>query len=237
MTNVTQLPVAPEVADVDMTAMTRHEGANLAAVLDVAKIFVQSGFFADSTKMSQAAVKVMAGQELGFGPFASMNGIYIVKGRTSLSSNLMATAIKRTRKYNYRITEHTDKACAIDFFENGQKVGTSRFTIEDAKKAGTQNMDRFPRNMLFARALSNGAKWYCPDAFGGAPVYAPEDFGMEQREDGTYIEPEPEPVAVVAEIVDDKHIAEPQRKSTKGEAKSCPTHGAFEGAYCAECCQ
>ena len=28
--------------------------------------------------------------------------------------------------------------------------------------------------MLFARAISNGVKWYCPDVFGG-PVYVPEE--------------------------------------------------------------
>jgi hypothetical protein len=30
--------------------------------------------------------------------------------------------------------------------------------------------------MLYARALSNGAKWYCPDVFGG-PIYTPDELG------------------------------------------------------------
>jgi hypothetical protein len=29
--------------------------------------------------------------------------------------------------------------------------------------------------MLFARAISNGVKWYCPDVFCG-PVYVPEEM-------------------------------------------------------------
>jgi hypothetical protein len=29
--------------------------------------------------------------------------------------------------------------------------------------------------MLFARAISNGVKWYCPDVFSG-PVYVPEEM-------------------------------------------------------------
>jgi hypothetical protein len=33
--------------------------------------------------------------------------------------------------------------------------------------------------MLFARAISNGAKFYCPDAFAGAPVYTPDELGAE----------------------------------------------------------
>ncbi|NBO17384.1 MAG: hypothetical protein EBV07_00610 [Proteobacteria bacterium] len=54
-------------------------------------------------------------------------------------------------------------------------IGNSTFTIEDAKKAGTKNTDKFPRNMLFARAMSNGVKWYTPDVFAG-PVYVPEEM-------------------------------------------------------------
>jgi hypothetical protein len=59
---------------------------------------------------------------------------------------------------------------------------SSEFTIEDAKKAGLLtsgnrgSWEKYPRNMLFARALSNGAKWHCADIFGG-PVYVPEEMG------------------------------------------------------------
>jgi hypothetical protein len=56
------------------------------------------------------------------------------------------------------------------------EIGESRFTAKDAQAAGTQNMAKFARNMLFARAMSNGAKWYTPDIFGG-PVYTPEEMG------------------------------------------------------------
>jgi len=37
-------------------------------------------------------------------------------------------------------------------------------------------MDKFPKNMLFARAMSNGIKWFTPDVFAG-PVYTPEELG------------------------------------------------------------
>jgi hypothetical protein len=179
--------------------------------LKIAEVFVKSGFFKDSVKVSQAAVKIMAGHEYGFGPFASMNGIYIVKEKAALSANLMATAIKRSGKYNYRIVEHTDQKCAIDFYERGKLLGRSEFSRDDAKRAGTQNMEKFPKNMLFARALSNGAKWHCPDAFGGAPVYAPDELGMTQREDGSFEEP-----------AEELHIAEPRRKSEAANPTPAP---------------
>ena len=127
-----------------------------------ATIFAKSGYFQDAQQMAQAAVKIIAGAECGVKPFASMNGIYIVKGRTSMSANLLATLVKSSGKYNYKIVEISTTKCHIDFYENGELSGASVFTIEDARKAGTQNLDKYARNMLFARAMSNGVRWYCP---------------------------------------------------------------------------
>lgn len=149
---------------------------------ELGTLLAKSGFFTDTREAGQAIVKVLAGRELGFGPVASMTGINIIKGRVSVSANLMAAAVKRTGKYNYRVTEHTDKACEIAFYEGKDDIGHSRFTIDDAKRAGTQNLDKFPRNMLFARAMSNGVKWYCPDVFGG-PIYTPDEMGATPTDD------------------------------------------------------
>ena len=149
-------------------------------VMDLGNVLAKSGYFQDAKDAAQAVVKVLAGRELGFGPIASMTGFHIIKGRVSMSANLMAAAVKRRGKYNYRVVRHDESICSIEFFErNGDKwesVGVSQFTIEDARKAGTQNLEKFPRNMLFARAMSNGAKWYTPDIFGG-PVYTPDELG------------------------------------------------------------
>ena len=147
-------------------------------VMTLGAVLAKSGYFQDARDAAQAVVKVLAGQELGFGPIASMTGIYIVKGSVSLSANLIAASVKRG-KYNYRITELTDTACKIDFYEGKEKVGESGFTMDDAKAAGLalgENYKKFPRNMLFARAMSNGAKWFCADVFGG-PVYTPDELG------------------------------------------------------------
>ena len=67
------------------------------------QVMVKSGFFSDTRDAAQAIVKILAGQELGFGPIASMQGVYIVKGKTSLSANLVGAAIKRSGRYDYRI--------------------------------------------------------------------------------------------------------------------------------------
>lgn len=165
----------------------------------VGDVFVRSGFFADTRDAAQAIVKVMAGQELGFAPIASMTGVYIVKGKVSLSANLIAAAVKRSGRYTFRVRQHDAKICEIEFFEldkagNKESIGVSSFTMQEATQAGlasSATWKNFPRNMLYARAMSNGAKWYCPDVFGG-PVYTPDELGATiDGETGEVIDIEP----------------------------------------------
>ena len=146
-------------------------------VMSLGEVLKRSGYFSDVREASQAVVKILAGQELGIGPIAAMTGIYIVKGRVTLSANLMAAQIKRSGRYTYIVRTMADNGCSIEFFENERSIGTSSFTEADAKAAGLlggENWKKFPRNMYFARAISNGAKWFCPDVFSG-PVYTPEE--------------------------------------------------------------
>jgi len=146
-----------------------------------------SGFFQDSRSAAQAVVKILAGQELGFGPFASMTGISIIQGRPAIGANLIAAAIKRSGRYDYRILRLDETGCEIAFFDRGQEIGRAAFNEEDAKRAGLLDKDtwrKYRRNMYFARAISNGARWYCPDIFGGGPVYTPEELGAAVNEAG-----------------------------------------------------
>lgn len=160
------------------------------SLMELGNVLSRSGYFSDVRDVAQAIVKVLAGREMGFGPIASMTGIYIVKGKPSMGANLIAAAVKRSGKYDYRVRTHTADECSIEFYEriDGKRelIGVSTFTKADAIKAGTQNLDKFPRNMFFARAMSNGAKWYCADVFGG-PIYTPEELGATVDDDGEVI--------------------------------------------------
>jgi len=154
------------------------------------KAMVASGFFQDVKQISQAIVKIQAGAEIGLPPFASMTGVHIIKGKPVLGANLIATLIKNDPRYNYRVKRLDNDACCVVFYEGGEIVGESEFTTADASDAGinNQNWQKYPRNMLFARAISNGAKWYTPGIFGGMPVYTPDEFGLAVDEDGDVVE-------------------------------------------------
>jgi hypothetical protein len=160
------------------------------------KMLAMSGYFEKSANPDQAiaqmCTKILAGRELGFGPFAAVNGIYIIQGRPSVSANLMASAVKASGRYDYKVHKMDATVCEIEFFEisNGKRtsLGMSSFNATEAKAAQTKNMDKFPRNMLFARAMSNGVRWYCPDVFSGNAVYVPEELGADVDQEGNVID-------------------------------------------------
>lgn len=159
---------------------------NINDVMNTAKIFAESGMFTDSKQMAQAFVKIQAGQEMGIGAFASMTGINIIMGKPTISAGLIASAVKGSGKYDYKVKEMNEKICSVDFYQGKEFIGNSTFTLEDAKKQSTKNLDKFPKNMLFARAISNGQKWFCPDIF-QISVYVPEEMA-EQTEEINHVE-------------------------------------------------
>lgn len=153
----------------------------------IAKMCAGSGFFQDSKEASQACVKIQAGKELGFPPVVSMTQVYIVKGRVSTSASLMAAALRKAG-YNYKLIRHDNTGCSIEFFDKtGNSLGLTEFTESDARTAGLlggDNWKKYPRNMYFARAMSNGVRFFAPDALGGQSVYTPEELGADVDETG-----------------------------------------------------
>lgn len=151
----------------------------LTEITAIAEHFYRSGMFPDLASEAQAVVKILAGQEIGIGPFEAMRGIDVIKGKTALSAGLIGARIKASGRYDYSIIRLDDQGCEIRFFDQGQPLTPhSIFERVDAERAGLLGRDmysKFPRNMYFARALSNGARWHCPDVFGGA-VYTPDEL-------------------------------------------------------------
>ena len=183
------------------TAVTVYERMN--ELSTAATALHASGFFSDVKTQAQAMVKVMAGAEIGLPPFASMSGIHIVQGKPVIGANLVATLVKNDPRYDYRVKQADNKACVLTWYEGGKPVGESSFTWDEATAAGLTSKDnwrKYTSDMLFARALTRGARRYAPGIFGGAPVYTPDEMGVDTDEDGHVIEGQvvtvaPEPLA------------------------------------------
>ena len=157
--------------------------------LVVARIFRASGLFPDIQSEAAAAAKLIVGRGLGLSDYDCMAGLHLVSGKVVLAANLMAAAVKRAGRYDYR-ADCTDERCEVTFYQReGAKwvtIGTTTFTMADAKRAGLdggQNWRKHPRAMLFARCISMGYRQHCPDALGGAPVYVEQHGEMEITDD------------------------------------------------------
>lgn len=183
-------------------ALAIYEQMN--ALTLAAKALQASGYFSDVKSEAQALVKVMAGAEIGLPPFASMTGIHIVQGKPVIGSNLVATLVKNDPRYDYRVKQADANACVITWYEGGQIVGESSFTMTEATAAGITNKPTwkaYASDMLFARALTRGARRYAPGIFGGSPIYTPDELGVDTDADGHIIDVTPAPAPAPAPAI------------------------------------
>lgn len=130
-----QKPVAEE------SQIQVRKQLSYAEIEQISKAFVASGMFGtDMDKISKGITKIMAGQELGLAPFASMRAVHVIEGNATLSANTMAGMVKSSGRYDYQIVKKELDGCTIDFYEYQKgkrvKVGTESFDIEEAKMAG-----------------------------------------------------------------------------------------------------
>jgi hypothetical protein len=169
----------------------------------------QSGMYKDMRTAAEAAVKLGIATELGLG-LIGMSTVHIVEGKPTLGYQAMLTLVRRSGRYDYRITHRDDQRCSIEWLDRGDVMGTTEWTIQEAERVGlTKNRrgeakttwSNYPRMMLTARAVSEGVNAYCPDVMGGA-VYTPDEMGAEVGEDGNI-------VVLAAEVVKDSDAGGP----------------------------
>ena len=142
----------------------------------LAKTIKLSGCFGDCNQY-EAAVKIMAGRDLGLGPVEAMRGLHVFEGKIELGSAVMSSKIKGSGTYDYEVVRHDDEGCFIDCWEKSPRTGTWKqlpsisFTREEATRAnlmGKFNWKNYFDDMTFARCLSRFFRRYCPHLAGGA---------------------------------------------------------------------
>ena len=173
---------------------------NVAEVFAIAKVMAASGFYPDMTTAAKAATVMMLGIQFGIPPVQSLTAIHIVKGKPMLHYSAILSKVRQHPHYDYEIVESTATKAVVEFYriKEGKMspCGKSEFTAADAKRQGTQNMEKFPDTMLLARAVSNGVKRFCPDVLNGMPVYTPGEIEPEE----TYTDSPSKAKALMAEL-------------------------------------
>lgn len=181
-------------------------------------IFFKSGMFEDLKNAAGAMVKIKCGDELGITPFAAMNGIHLIKGKASIGAGLQAGLVQRSSNVRYEVVEMTSSNCTLEFFKKGvvdgkwKSVGLSSFSMKDAEAAKLAGSDgqnkamysKWSRNMLFARAMTNGVRWYSPELLLGSEGYAGvvDDFDADEVAKNTAGKPKDLPDETTPEAIE-----------------------------------
>lgn len=190
-TNPTNNTQAVAVRQTGATALALPNSLALDTLDDLIKfgdLMWKSGLFPDVKSAGQAVVKILAGRELGVPPMEALAKIFVVEGKPSISADLMARIIKRdgeTGGYDFRVLHLDNQKCEIQFLHHGKPLTpTSTYTWQDATTANLTNKNNWknhPRNMLFARALTNGAKIHCPHLFGSISNVAGANTALDEE--------------------------------------------------------
>jgi hypothetical protein len=225
-------PVAkPE--PVASAALKPIEPGDLNEVMTFAQVAVRSGTFG-LKNIEEAAFRILYGRELGMSVFQSIMGIDIIQGRPGLKAGTVASLIQRSGRYEYRVGPWDHTKCEIEFFDSGMVLGKSVFTIEDAKRAGVykdgSNWSKYPKAMLFARAITQGSRAYCPSIFFG-PIYSSEELA----DGGDVIDVQiAEPEVVTQEPVVEAKPAKPAKKAKPSPEPVAEPEPAIDAPFEAE---
>lgn len=145
-------------------------GVNKRELDAVAELIFKSKVFGDIQNQEAAAIKIIAGLEKGFTPFQSMAMFDFIQGRPTLNAHGKATLINSSGDFRLKINELTATNCSISVVRKSdggewKVISTRTFSIEDAKDAelttgnNKHSWKKYPRNMLFARCVSNIWRW------------------------------------------------------------------------------
>lgn len=128
---------------------------------------------------------MLAGHEAGVEPMQSLQSIHIIEGRPAMSAQLMrALVLHQGHELNYDDVNTTSVTAA------GRRRGSERWTkvtwtLDDAKKAnltGKQNWQKWPRQMLVARATAELCRMIFADVLAGIP------YTVEELTDGEHVD-------------------------------------------------
>ncbi len=137
----------------------------------MAKAAVESKMYRGVGEQAGVMMIMLAARELGIPPCQALNGgINIINGKAEISARMMSALIRKAG-HEIKIKEISDLGCTlVGTRKDTGEVQESRFTLEDAQKAGlvkpAGGWVKWPSDMCFARALSRLARQLFSDVIG-----------------------------------------------------------------------
>lgn len=199
---LTIIPLAPT---------TFSEAMEMSTVLASSKLLAEEL----RGKRADVLVTLLLGAEVGLSPMMSLRSIYVVKGKPTMSADLMVAICLASPLCEYfrRLEDPPEDAEVYVTRRAGDKEMRATFTMEDAEKAKLVRTDstwtKHPKAMLRARAKSILARDVYPDLLHG--FYSSEEAEEFDEDESELTAPEAptEPAPVEdAELVDETEPAE-----------------------------
>jgi hypothetical protein len=191
-----------------------------------AEWFARSGFMPKHLDTPAKVYAVVSlGQELGLGPWAAINNVYLAGGKPTINANLMLALIQGSGALERFDAQVTDTEATVTMARRGVGSYTARFSLDDAERAGLlagyngQTWKKYPRAMLKARAIADAARTMFADVLLG--MYTPDELGAQVTVDAATGE-----ITVVAEPPAPRSPA----RMTKDEARKLATKWAESDA-------
>lgn len=155
----------------DQVAIMRWEAKNL----------VDSGLLPESVKTEQQAIAIiMMGRELNLPPWQAINGINVIKGKPTVSPQLMVALVNRSGALENMVVDSQEEYCTVTMKRVGRTEHSETFTLKDAQKlnlTGKHNWRAQPKTMLKWRAIAACARVVFPDVICG--IYTTEEINPD----------------------------------------------------------
>ncbi len=180
------------------------QSRDIDSLRQLAKVALSSGKYPTDLNEATMLNIMLSARDLGIAPFKALNGgFYVVNGKISMSTALMSDRIRK-EGHSVKVTEWTAEKCTIIGIrkDNGDSVKVE-YTMQDAQLAGLTNSPtwkKFPKNMLYNRAMSTLARVLFSDVVGAC-------YSEDEKE----------------EIAGPKPIGSVLETTTTIEAESCLT--------------
>ena len=173
------------------TSFLAPSANEIGQITEFCKVLANTPFY-QKLGMGGVMAIYLSSRELQLPFMACLNGgLYTFDGKVTMSAQLMNMMIVQKGHY-VKIVENTEKCCKLHFVRTDRKNDNTfdyEFNIEMAIKAGYMNKSvwkQHTRDMLFARALSGGARKFMPDVLMNCYVHG------EILEAEVDVTPEPE---------------------------------------------
>lgn len=204
---------------IESQALTQAPRVDLLAVAKQAeaaqqlgKTLIASGLLPDSIKKPEAAVAIMLkGAELDIPPMQALSHIVMVKGKPTMSAELMRALAQRAG-HKIRIVESTRERAVVEGIRADDPGHPTRITFDEqdvktAGLAGQQGHKSYPAAMKLARATSALCRAVFADALAGIS-YTPEELGAPVDEEGRVVETAPASPADRGEEPEEAEVVE-----------------------------